>query len=69
VSANEPVAPDRSASGRIRAHLGERLRAFYDCLQQMPASERIGVLLTRLKEGEDEALSNGDESTPPSASD
>ncbi len=68
MSANEPIAPDRSASGRIRAHLGERLRAYYDCLQQMPASERIEVLLTRLKEGEDEALANDDEPMPPSAS-
>jgi hypothetical protein len=32
----------------IRVHLGERLRAYYDCMERTPPPERLAELIERL---------------------
>jgi hypothetical protein len=61
---------DKAASSRLRAYLGERLRAYYDRLQQMPASDRIQNLLQELErqmegvEGDNTATNEADPALP-----
>jgi hypothetical protein len=53
VPASELTLSDKSAekaaASRLRAHLGELLKGYYERLEQMPASERIQTLLQQLE--------------------
>jgi hypothetical protein len=58
---------DKAASSRLRAYLGERLKAYYERLEQMPASERIQHLLEQLErqmEGDNTATNEVDPALP-----
>ena len=45
------VSPESTASNRaIRAHLGERLRAYYECMQHTPVPDRLAELIDHLAE-------------------
>jgi hypothetical protein len=49
--ANRSVAPEIVAHNRsVRAHLGERLRAYYDCMQHAPPADRLAKLIEYLVE-------------------
>ena len=41
-------------SGQIRAHLGERLRAYYNAMQQLPLPDRLADLIKQLAQLMDE---------------
>lgn len=71
MSASELTLSDKSAekaaSSRLRAHLGELLKAYYDRLQQMPAPDRIQDLLQQLErrvEQGDTAADKADSALP-----
>ena len=45
------VTVENTARNRaIRAHLGERLRAYYDCMQHAPPADRLAKLIEYLGE-------------------
>jgi hypothetical protein len=45
------VSPESTASNRaIRVHLGERLRAYYECMQHTPVPDRLAELIDHLAE-------------------
>jgi Anti-sigma factor NepR len=53
--------PDRKAAcgPDIRAALGERLKAYYESMQDMPVPNHLSELIARLVERIDEADGNG----------
>jgi hypothetical protein len=55
---------DKAASSRLRAHLGERLKSYYERLQQMPASERIQTLVQQLERQMEEGNTAASEADP-----
>jgi deoxyribodipyrimidine photolyase len=60
---------EKAASSRLRAYLGERLKAYYERLEQMPASERMQHLLEQLErqmEGGNPAANEADPALPQS---
>jgi Anti-sigma factor NepR len=45
------VSPESTASNRaIRVYLGERLRAYYECMQHTPVPDRLAELIDHLVE-------------------
>lgn len=55
---------DKAASSRLRAHLGELLKAYYDRLQHMPAPDRIQTLLQQLEQRVEEGNSASEAADP-----
>ena len=55
MSAGAMALLGKAASDRaIRAHLGERLRTYYDCMGHIPPPDRLAELIDRLTRQTDE---------------